>query len=521
MLSYLFILSKWLHKYIGLLLILFLIWMSLSGVLMNHPELISEISVPGWLVPSQYHIRNWNRSALIDLEFSKKDPNVGYAAGIVGVWKTTDGGRSFVEMASGLPSSEYYLKVRSLFLLEGQTDWLFAGTDGGLFARNLQEARWRSVPLGGMSREPVKKILRIQNQLLVFTDSHAYESPAPPAEMRFSALRLPLEEEERRVSLIKLFFDVHYGKAWGLAGLLIFDATGLIILFLSVSAFYTWYFPWKRRHMKKESRLLTNKMSRKVFKTLFKYHLKIGIWISAILLIIGATGMFMRPPLLAALVDGNIPAAYYPGFLPNNPWHEKIQNAMYDEVEERIIIQATDGFWVAPSDLSEVFRRQDLNVPVFVMGATVFEPYGQSGLLVGSFGGIFHLERSTGRPIDLLSNQAVTHISTLMPAWHMVTGYFKTPRGEEFITAHNQGLLPVGNAKLDGRFEMPQELIREFRMPLWNYLFEIHNGRFFGEWIGNWHLLIIPLGSLLFLLITLSGIYDWIFLKIIRKHRRG
>jgi hypothetical protein len=37
----LFKISKWLHKYIGLVLLLFLMWMSISGVLMNHPELIS------------------------------------------------------------------------------------------------------------------------------------------------------------------------------------------------------------------------------------------------------------------------------------------------------------------------------------------------------------------------------------------------------------------------------------------------------------------------------------------------
>jgi len=32
-----FHISRWLHKYVGLLLILFLMWMSISGVLMNHP----------------------------------------------------------------------------------------------------------------------------------------------------------------------------------------------------------------------------------------------------------------------------------------------------------------------------------------------------------------------------------------------------------------------------------------------------------------------------------------------------
>ena len=43
--------SKWFHKYLGLVLILFLIWESLSGILMNHPELISSISVSKMVSP--------------------------------------------------------------------------------------------------------------------------------------------------------------------------------------------------------------------------------------------------------------------------------------------------------------------------------------------------------------------------------------------------------------------------------------------------------------------------------------
>jgi hypothetical protein len=518
MLRFLFKISKWLHKYIGLLLILFLIWMSLSGVLMNHPDLISGISVPGWLVPGQYHIRNWNRSALVDMAFSTKNPDFAYAAGRQGVWKTSDGGRTFTAMQSGLPSSRYYCKTRNLFLWEDQQELLFAGTDGGLFMCNLQDEKWQPVKLGAES-EPVRSIFRVKDQLMAVTASNAYASPAPPAAISFEKLPLSRAEQEQSVSLVKLFFDVHYGKAWGLPGLLLFDATGLILFFLSISAFYTWYFPWKRKRLRKQSRLLTNRRSRQLFKTMFKYQLKLGIWISAILLVIGGTGLFMRPPLLAALANGEIPARYYPGFLPENPWYEKIQSALYDDVEDKVIIRAADGFWVGPADFSQPFHQQDLDVPVFVMGTTVFEPYGQGGYLVGSFGGIFHLERASGNSVNLLTNKIEPPVSSFRPAQQMVTGYFKTPQNEEFITAHAQGLLPVADAGLDGRFSMPHELTSDYRMPLWNYLFEIHNGRFFRNWIGNWYILIIPLGSLLFLVITITGIYDWLHLKLIQKHR--
>ena len=126
------------------------------------------------------------------------------------------------------------------------------------------------------------------------------------------------DEPEPRITLVKLFFDVHYGKAWGLPGLLVFDVVGLILFFLCISAFYTWYFPWQAKR-DRSSWLLSHRTTKRAFKAMFRYHLQLGIWIAAVLLIIGGTGLFMRPPLLAAIAGGSIPRAAYPGFLSPNP----------------------------------------------------------------------------------------------------------------------------------------------------------------------------------------------------------
>jgi len=513
----LFVSTKWLHKYAGLVVLLFLAWMSISGVLMNHPSLISGISVPGWLVPPQYRVENWNRNSLIDLEFSSRDPNIAYAAGKQGVWKSTDGGRRFVPFVSGFERSAYYRKTRDLLLWEQGAELLFAGTDGGLYVCDLQGGQWRAVELGA-KREPVKKIFPVNDRLIVATASGLYTSPLPPHDMSFSPVSIQRVEPERRVSLIELFFSLHSGKAWRLAGQLLYDVVGAILFFLCVSAFYTWYFQWQRRRGKR-SRLLTNPRSARVFKTLFKYHLKLGIWVAAVLLIIGGTGFFMRPPLLGVIANGSVPAAAYPGLLSANPWHDRIQNALYDAVDDKIIIQANDGLWVAESGLSQPFYPVELDVPIFVMGATVFEPYGASGHLVGSFAGLFHWQRSTGRSIDLLTRTNVTGVAPLRPGEHMITSYFRTPEGEEFVATFEQGIVPVGGASVSGRFRVPEALTADFRVPLWNYLFEIHNGRFFKDVVGGLYILIIPFGSALFVFITLSGVYDWVYLKVARQSR--
>ena len=154
------------------------------------------------------------------------------------------------------------------------------------------------------------------------------------------------------------------------------------------------------------------------------------------------------------------------------------------------------------------------------MGATVFEPHGEGGYRVGSFNGIYHWQRANGQSIDLLTGRTAENVSAVRPGDVMVTGYFETPEGEAFINTHEQGILPVGTGERAGRFAMPEEAVTGYRMPLWNWLFEIHNGRFFKGLIGSFYILVVPLGSLLFLLITLSGVYDWVYLNVLRKSQR-
>ncbi len=510
--------SKWLHKYIGLGIILFLMWMSISGILLNHPDLIANVSVPGWLVPEQYHIKNWNRSSLVSLVYSKRDVNLVFAGGKQGVWRSVDGGKTFSRYEQNFPQSLYYKKTRHLFLQEDRAPYyLLAATDGGLYANDLQSGLWRPVKLGS-EREAVKKILLVKGKVLVFTESNVYLSPMNP--LRFRKVALPIVTVERTVSLVDLFFHLHDGRVWGLPGKLLFDMAGLIIFFLSLSAFYIWYFPKKLRRRRNRQRLKSSKEKTRLFQVMFKYHLKLGIWAAAILLIIGTTAFFMRPPFLAIIADGSIPASWYPGLLAQNPWEGKIHNALYDAVEDKIIINASDGNWIASADFSQPFNRYNLKAPLFVMGATVFDAYGTGGYLIGSFNGLYHLERATGHAVNMQSGKIAKEWSNVRPAEYMVTGYFKTPAGEEFITAHQQGLIALSDAFGKDGFRMPAELAENASMPLWNYMFEIHNGRFFKGIIGQWYILIAPLGALLFVLISLTGIYDWLFLKVFSKKRR-
>ncbi len=505
-----FKLSKWIHKYFGLFLFLFLMWMAITGIFLNHPALIAEFSVPGWCVPSSYHIKNWNRGAFINFVFSEKNPLLGYAGGKKGVWKTTDGGKTFVSLNKGLPSSALYRKTNHLFYEESPYSMLLAGTTGGLYRFDFSKNKWKHVPLGE-SRDPVRKILRINDDFLVFTESDIFMSKGPPGNLHFKLITPGRIEKKITVSLVRIFFDLHDGKAWGIYGKLMFDTAGLILFFLALSGFYIWYFPKSLKRKKAPKR-----KNKKIFKFFFKYHLKSGIWAALTLLIMAGTGLFMRPPFIAAITGKYLPGIWYPGPTPKNPWDGKIKNALYDHIEKKVIIQTDDGFWAGPADLKKPFAKYNLNVPVFVMGARVFDAYGDKGYLVGSFSGLFLWQRKTGMAVDMMAGKTVTNLSTTRPGRIMVTGYFKTPDGKEFISDYKMGIIPIRQEKYNLTFSMPDDLLKNFDMPLWNYFFEIHNGRIFRDFAGSWYILIIPFGSMLFLAILISGIYDWIYIKILR-----
>ena len=510
--------SKWIHKWFGLPLILFLIWMSASGILLNHPDWIAGFSVPASFIPDSYIPDNWNRSSMIGMVFSENDTNVVYVYGKQGIWQSRDGGYTFNRFENGFEKSEFYKKTKYLYESD---DYLLSATDGGLYWNDPKNSTWQKAKFG-TNKEAVRKILTIKNNLVIITESNAFIKAGSFPNFDIQKINWTRIEPDRRVTLIDLFFHLHDGRIWGLPGRLLFDFAGLIIIFLSFGAFYIWYFPNRIRRLKKKKIKFDVQNNSWAFRFFYRYHLKMGIWIAVILFIIGGTGFFMRPPVLALITDGSVPRWMYPGMLPQNPWEHKIHDALFDPIENKLIISAADGIWTGPADFSKPFTKSELNAPIFVMGPTVFEAYGQGGYLIGSFNGLFHLERSTNCPVDMLNGNYLSEWSNIQPADYMITGYFKTPSGKEYISTHEQGLMaiPLNVQSESKRFAMPKEVRYEYRMPLWNFMFELHNGRIFKDWLGGFYILIVPLGSLLFVLIIFSGVYDWLILWLLKRRTR-
>ena len=515
--------SKWYHKYIGLMIIFPLIWMSISGILINHKELISDYTVPNWLTPSIYNIKNFNRSAIID--FVNID-NIDIFAGKKGIFLIDNNKIDF--FSNGLNSSVINRKIWDLHYLKNSKT-LFAATEGGLYyikldrvitKENLLKKEWKNIKLDNINK-PIKKIVETDDKLFIFTDSDFFRSNK---DLNFKKVT-PKRDEDNHVTMIELFFHLHDGSIWGTVGKVIFDISGFLIIFLSISAFYIWFIPArlkkKQRKIKKRDKKISDgtklklNKKRKLYRFFKKHHNRVGIHSFFTVIIISFTAIFMRPPLIVAITDVTLPDYIYPATRSKNSWNKRIENALYDKKRGKLLVQCSDGIWSSNSNLKELFTKENY-LPYFIMGASYFEEKN-GDYIVGSFSGLYRFSPDNNKIYNIISKKEVDSVSRTRPKkGQMITAYFNY-NDKQYIATHIAGLLDT-DGKMVTPFEQPK-IMNEIEFPLWNWMFELHNGRIFKGIIGKWYIIFVPLLSIFFFLMLLSGIYDYIHIFKIKKRQ--
>ncbi len=497
---------QWLHKYYALLTFLFCIWMALSGILLNHPQLLKKYSLANQIMPANYQYYNWNRMSWRDSVFSGNHDNILYVGGKEGVWQSLNQGKSFHPLNAGFPTNVYERDTLSLLLATNQQqETLYAGTKSGLFY--FSNERWQRVDHLAFKDKAVVELLQIDNRILAFTDSSAYQADATAEPPVFTPLTLPRDlDSTPTVSLFRWLLKIHDGSIFGLPGRLFVDFIGLALIFISLSGILIWYVPWRKK------RRQATFFSGKIFAFNFRWHLKLGIASAIFIIIIALSGALVRPPLLIAIVRLTIPATLMPEFDPENPWAGQIQRATYLKGKKELIIASKQGLFRGSIDSPTPFVKIPAALPIHGMGAMVFEALDDHNLLIGSFSGLYIWDTRQETIMQLKSKATRGN-----PDWGkplMVTGA-AIYHGQPLLVAdYNDGLKPL-RRRLQLRPAMPDDIRSESRISLWNALFELHNGRIFEQFIGPLYWLIIPIGGISLLIITLSGVLNWL-----RRRRR-
>lgn len=487
------------HKWLGIVLTLFILLFSISGIVLNHRGFFSKIDVNRDILPQEYNYTNWNNAAVKGTYKLKNDSILIY--GNIGVWLTDSTFSEFSDFNTGFPKGIDNKKICKVF--KDSQNNLFAGTLFGLFQFDFKSKLWKKIVLP-IHESRIVDITEKDDTLIVMSRSFILKTTDFK---EFTKLSLPEPDDyDDKISLFKTFWVIHSGEIYGTIGKLLVDLVGVIFAFLSITGLI--YFINNlliKKRIKKKKDLSKLKKSN---KWNLKWHNKIG-WITIVFLIITTiTGMFLRPPLLIPIANSRVNKI--PGTLLDspNPWFDKLRKIIYDESHNRYVVATLDGIYYFDDNFSSELKRYKSQPPLSVMGVNVFEQINDSNLLVGSFSGLFLWNINSGYIENYITKKPYFKPKRQGSpiGSNVVTGYSNLYNNKEVYFDFGAGAKLINKS---GRFtEMPHS-IKSQPMSLWNLALEVHTARIYGFIIGGFYILIIPLAGLFILFILISGFVVW------------
>ena len=487
------------HKWVGLMIALLIILFSISGIILNHRELLSSVDVNRNILPEAFQYNNWNNAAV--RATVKLNENSFLTYGNIGIWHTDSTFSKFTDFNVGFPDG---IDNRKIFKVLKTNKRLLAGTLFGLYEFNHEKKQWLKIPLP-LPEENVVDILQKGDSTFVLTRSHLLVTTNLKT---FNNIDLPQAENyDNKVGLFKTLWVIHSGEIYGEVGKLLVDLMALVFIFLSVGGVILFFS--KRQIKKNKTDKPKQESIKKTHKWNLKWHNKIG-WITAIFLIFTTfTGMFLRPPLLIAIANNRVAKIPFTELDTPNPWFDVLRRVMYIPEDELFIISTSEGFYSFDKDFKNQAKMFETQPPASVMGVTVFEQLDAESIMVGSFEGLFSWNYKTGEVFDLIKKQPyIRPIKKGPPVGdYKVSGYSSDYKGQEIAFEYQHGAF-----NLDGGSEftpMPENIIEKAPMSLWNLALEVHTGRIYGAFLGMFYILVVPLSGILILLTLIGGIVVW------------
>lgn len=487
------------HKWPGIFIAFFALLFALSGIILNHRNLISAVDIPRKWMPPGYQYNNWNMGGVRSSIQIGKDSILLY--GNIGAWISTSESTIFKDFNNGFPDGIDKRKIYSVVKYKGI---LVAGTHFGLFTTTLRGKKWERLNLAD-GEERISDLCVQGDSLLIMTRDHLFYTTdlVHPGQINLP----PPVGYERKVGLFLTLWQLHSGELLGFAGMLFVDLLGFVLIFLSLTGLLHFLFPKWISRLKRDGKQYAVQLSAK--KLNLKWHNLVGYIFVAFLIVNTTAGMFLRPPLLIPISSSRVDIIPYTHLDAGNPWQDKLRRIVWNEDLQIFMIYTSDGFLFA----DKKFQRELIppyNQPlVSIMGCNVLEPIGTANWLIGSFSGLFVWNPSSGMIKDYFSGlpPETSHGMSRPVGQNMVAGFITSDQGRGFWIDYNMGALP-----LDGGTPfpaMPGEVLANSPISLWNAALELHTGRIFEHLIGPLYLLYVPLMGLTILIVLISGLFIW------------
>ncbi len=493
---------KFIHRWFGVVAAFFMLMFALSGIVLNHRDLVSTLSISRNCLPNDYRFQNWNLAAVKGATHLSPDSILVY--GNIGVWLTDSIFSRFTDFNKGIRKGIDNRKV--FHIVKTRKGNTYAAMLSGLYHFNGQE--WIKINLGHKEKQ-IRAIETIGDTLMVLTRSSVYIGFDNPNNPQLTRHFLPRPQGyQARTSLFRALWLLHSGEMFGPAGIVLVDLMGVILAFLSITGFIWFFTPRLIKRLK--NRLRAKRAAVKANRFSIKWHNLLGIWAALFLLVSAVTGAFLRPPLLIAIVQSSIPNIKGTVLDNENPWYDKLRDFRYNHATGNLLISTSDGFFISNKLLSDSLTKVKTQPPVSVMGINVFEQTDSAIFLVGSFSGIFRWNIEEETIFDFITNQPVASARGMArPFGNMaVAGYIGTPNEGSYIFSYDTGV--ISHHREDAFPAMPKYIKDQSPLSLWNLALEIHVARIYSIVFGKYSILLIPLMALMLFSMVTSGVFLWI-----------
>lgn len=527
------------HRWLGLVLSVFMLVFCVSGIILNHREVFSGCEVSRKWLPASYYIKNFNngvvkgtvvkKSAAHSLSSENCDSVLAY--GCAGVFLTDSRLSTWQDFNAGLPESIDERNVRHVVKAKDGSLWCAALRDVYRYDENSH--RWKKVELPGnekrimdvaLAKDSMTVVALTRSRLFTIVPFVQYgeivkigKSSSETYRVESKIIPAP-KKYEPKTTLFKLVWHLHSGEFFGLPGKLVVDAIALVLIVLSITGILLFILPYGIRRAKKLAAKARMKRLGQQFAWNMKWHNKIGYVTIVLTLWIAITGMCLRPPLMVPLVLSKLPQAVGED---GNVWQDKLRAIRWDAVQGDWLVSTSEGFLRVDEDFSQASKMlpDDECPKLSPMGVTVWESDGKGGWIVGSFRGIYRwnpVNHSLNQILDYFTGKPSEETSMIPISDNLVCGYSEDFSGGKPLVfdfakgvedAKGQAVaLCNDEPKTSRNEESMSDLICETApMSLWNVALELHVGRCYSPFLGPLSDLFVFLSGLLITLVLLSG----------------
>lgn len=489
---------KAIHKWLGLIITIFILLFCASGIILNHREAVSEINISRAILPSGYKITKYNNGSVRGTIRVGNDSILAY--GNVGIWLTDSDFNYFSDYNKGLPNGMDRRNIKNIVQTPKGELWCAANYN---VYRNVN-GRWVMLAMPTNEERISDMTLdKDSTNIIVLTRSAIYTIPINNKlneelrpEVSVHYLNAP-DGYSPKVTLFKTIWQLHSGELFGTFGRIMVDLIAVVIIFLCMTGLAIYIMP---SAIKNSIKTGVNACSKKAFmKWSVKWHNHIGYYTIIFTLIIAFTGMCLRPPLMIPFVM--LKTAPVPGSnLDNdNPWHDKLRGIRWDSHNNKWLLSTSDGFFITDKDFGGVpAKAKGPTPPVSPMGITVFEEDAPGKWIIGSFSGLYRWDMTENVIADYFTNTLYSGKEPGRPvSTALVSGFSKDL---------NTASPVIFDYKNGAEVLSENDVISQQPMSLWNAALELHVGRCYSTFLGPFSELFVFLSGLLLVLVLISGL---------------